>query len=194
MPFISIFIRKRYINLRSLKIKKNKRSVNIYIYKTLLFSFIVIFWDIILFLSAINSNIFTTQYLSNYQISIVLSVILLVLLNYTSFLRYKHPRKYRKYSIFEYKRLLFSSVLSFLILINWSFTTVISYDLGDGFYVIRDTFPSFIPLMLISIILLIIKTIDLTSNHIYKEDYRRILIAHEKKTKQDLKNINRNKS
>ncbi|MHA1376489.1 MAG: hypothetical protein ACTSR7_19600, partial [Promethearchaeota archaeon] len=175
------------VNIRKLKKKPidpiRRRNIFISLRKILIYSTIIVIWDIILLIEISNSSVFTSQYIINQYIAICSSFVLMVLMNVSSLLPLLKPLKFKKYSINEGIRSLFSSVFSFTILLVWSLTAIISYEFNNNFVIVRDTFPSFIPLIIVAGINIGIKILDLINYKVFFNDYRIIRIKDEKRSR-----------
>ena len=179
--------RKKGVNIKTLRKKPmaslKKKTVINSIRRILSYSIIVIVWNIFLLLNQKNSSYISSEYLIRYEIVMWTSIVLLLVINIISLLPVMRPRNYTKYSIREGTRSLFASILSFITLLIWSTTAIIAYQIETNIYIIRDIFPSFIPLLIIFTLNIGIKSIDLIIYRIYKAEFQKVRSEIERKRK-----------
>jgi len=137
--------------------------------------------DIFLFYNKRTISVVSNSYILKYEIAIWLSIFILILLDITSLLPAFYPKKYRKYSIQEGSRSLITSILSFIYLLTFLLTALITYKIGNNVIVIRDTFPSYIPVISLYIFYIIFKAIDLFNFSRHKDFYNKIAKEEERK-------------
>ena len=199
MPFICIFIyliaiisflrlrqgnetRKKITNLKHNKTKDpiRRRELSKALLKIIIYTTIIVACDIFLLFSQRSSSGYTSEYVLRYQIAIWSSIFILILINCMSLLPVLRPKIFKKYSVKEGTRSLVVSFLSFLSLIVWSTTAIISYKIGTSSVVIRDTFISFVPFLVLFSFHISIKLIDLFNFNKFKKDYNKIRIEEER--------------
>jgi len=170
------------VNITKIKKKKESEIMNIRrgFLKVIAYSTFVILWDVFLFINQAQANILSPVYLIQFTVAIWTSFLLLILFDWLSLLPVIRHRKYRKYSSIEGTRSLFSSIIAIIILFVWSSVSIVSYEIDVNTLVIRDTFQTYIPLMILFGINVGIKFVDKLSYNFYKKDFIRFYIYEEK--------------
>ena len=200
MPFICIIIylivivsflrlrkrndtRKKFTNLKRNKIKDPLRRRELFkaLLRITIYTAIIVAYDIFLLFSQKSFSVYTSEYALRYEIATWSSIFILVLINCLSLFPVIRPERFKKYSVKEGTRSLVVSFLSFLFLIVWSTTSIISYRIGVSSTVIRDTFISFVPFLILLVIHVSVKLVDIFNFRKYRNHYNKVRIAEERK-------------
>lgn len=151
-----------------------KNNLKLAIQKVIIYTSIVLVWDSVLIFSQLNTSmegINTGDYNFRYIIALTASIMILICINVITLLPAINPKKYARYSPQKGLTSLFISGLSTLNIFFWAITAIVIYNIGDVAVVVRDTFPSFIPIIILLIIQISIKVVDLMALRKYKNHF-----------------------
>ena len=175
--------RKKITNLKHNKAKDPlwRRELFKALLKIIIYTAIIVAYDIFLLFSQWVSSVYTSEYALRYEIAVWSSIFILILINCMSLLPVLRSKIFKKFSVKEGIRSLVVSFLSLLSLIIWSTTAIISYNIGTSSIVIRDTYISFLPFLLLLGIHVSVKLVDTYNFGKYKDHYNKVRIYEEKK-------------
>ncbi len=149
--------------------------------KISIYTTIIVAYEIFLLFSQRSTSVYTSEYNLRFEIAIWSSIFILILINCISLLPILKPKIFKKYSVKEGIRSFIVSLLSFLSLVVWATTAIISYKIGTFSVIIRDTFVSFVPFFVLLLIYIAIKMADLFSFSKYNDHYSKVRIDEERK-------------
>ncbi|MFX1349976.1 MAG: hypothetical protein ACFE92_15005 [Promethearchaeota archaeon] len=163
------------------------KGVRIAFLKVIAYSCLIITLDIYMFQSQKDSLLYSSDYVLRLEITLWISIIILFLITFFSVLPAFRPKYYKKYSVNDSIRSLVVASLNYIYFLLFLTTALISYHI-DTVLIIRDTFPSFIPYILINGLYVSSKAIDLYNFSKYKIHYQKLRIREERKLKTTLTN------
>jgi hypothetical protein len=169
-------IKKRVLK-NNLKSKSTKNALaKIIVYIILMGSL-----DIYLLVNQINSRLVSSDYILRYEFIILISLIILCIMSTLCLMPLIKPRIFLKYSINEGFRSLSISILNYIYFILFLANTVVWYQIEEDTILIRDSFPSFIPSLILIGLYVLVKLFDLFNLSKYKQFYQKVRIDEERR-------------
>lgn len=169
------------IKKRVLKNNLKRKSTKNALAKIIVYIILMVGLDIYLLASQINSKLVSSDYILRYEFIILISIFILCIISILYLMPLIKPRIFLKYSLNEGFRSLSISILNYIYFIVFLANTVAWYQIGDDTILIRDSFPSFIPSLILIGLYVLVKLLDLFNLSKYKQFYQKVRIDEERR-------------